>query len=151
MTNTESKMCSRCTAVKPLSEFSIARQGKIRPIYRGPCKKCSSKMTMAWTDANLDRARDTHLRREYGITLDEYEALLSDQGGVCAICGDPPYVPEADRPRRQGRPTRAILAVDHDHDTGRVRGLLCIPCNRGLGFLRDNPKILRSAFEYLEG
>lgn len=151
MSNPTFKKCSRCGDVEPISNFSVARQGRSGPIYRGPCKRCASKMAIAWTDANIDRARDTHLRRQYGITLNDYEVLLSAQGGVCAICGNPPYIPEAERPRRQGRPTRAILAVDHDHDTGHVRGLLCIPCNRGIGFLKDSPKILRSAFEYLGG
>lgn len=64
------------------------------------------------------------------------EALIEVQGGeLCAICGD--------------RPGERSLAVDHDHETRRVRGLLCIPCNRGLGFFEDNPEILSAAIEYL--
>lgn len=85
------------------------------------------------------------LKRNYGITMEEYQALHEVQGGVCAICGQPETTV-------QGRTnTPFCLAVDHDHDTGKVRGLLCTPCNRGIGFLRDDPAILERALEYLNG
>lgn len=70
----------------------------------------------------------------YGMTEAEYEDLLCGQCGVCAICGTNP----------EGR-----LAVDHNHDTKRVRGLLCRPCNSAIGLLKDSPEILRRAVEYL--
>lgn len=76
--------------------------------------------------------------REYGITHDEYVALLEEQGGVCAICGD------------GGEGSRS-LSVDHDHVTGAVRGLLCNRCNPMLGYARDNIAVLRSAIMYLAG
>lgn len=84
---------------------------------------------------------DANLRKSYGITADDYEAMLSEQEGVCAICG-------SDDPGT--RDHRKRLHVDHDHETGRVRGLLCSPCNRLLGQASDSPKILRSAADYLE-
>lgn len=71
----------------------------------------------------------------YGLTPEHYEALLSAQGGRCAICG--------------GRPT-GNLHVDHDHNTGKVRGLLCGRCNPALGAFQDSPRILLAAVRYLE-
>ncbi len=73
--------------------------------------------------------------RHYGINLAEYEALLAKQDGKCAICG--------------GKDEWFSLAVDHCHGTGRIRGLLCSQCNRGLGLFKDNPEHLKRAAEYL--
>lgn len=87
--------------------------------------------------AERKRARDRVARRAvalkalYGITVDEYEMMLRAQGGVCAICGR-----EESHRSRTGVVRR--LTVDHDHSTGRVRGLLCHSCNVMLGFLRDD-------------
>ena len=72
----------------------------------------------------------------YGITVEEYNKLLISQGGLCCICYRPP------RKRR--------LAVDHNHRTGQVRGLLCANCNRGLRWFYDDPVKLRKAAEYLD-
>lgn len=80
---------------------------------------------------------NTQLRTAYGITLAEYNHILASQGGGCAICGT--------KPKRYRR-----LDVDHDHETGAVRGILCSECNRGIGFLRDSPANLRAAADYLE-
>lgn len=76
---------------------------------------------------------------QYGLTLEDYERMLDQQGGVCAICGtsDP----------RHGRSRR--FCVDHDHSTGRVRALLCANCNKALGLLADDPDRVRSAERYL--
>ena len=68
--------------------------------------------------------------------------MLSGQGGLCAICGQPP---KPDGVRAAGR-----LHVDHDHVTGAVRALLCNECNRALGYLRDDPNLMRAAAEYVE-
>ncbi len=82
--------------------------------------------------------RDQNLRTRYGIGLDDYEKLLAYQGGVCAICGGPPDT--RDR----------VFAVDHDHATGRVRGLLCKGCNTAMGHLKDNPDNASRVQLYLE-
>ncbi|WP_393063536.1 endonuclease VII domain-containing protein [Streptomyces sp. LN549] len=71
--------------------------------------------------------------KQYGLTEERYEAMVSEQGGACRICG---YCPD-------------LLVVDHDHKTGEVRGLLCRECNLALGFLRDNPAAATSAAAYL--
>jgi hypothetical protein len=82
------------------------------------------------------------LQRFYGITVEEYDILLEAQGGVCAICRKPPtMVIRGD--------TVARLAVDHDHASGRVRGLLCGSCNQMLGSVDDDPERLAAAIAYL--
>ena len=81
-------------------------------------------------------AKDLYLRRHYGISLADYEDILDEQGGKCAIC--------------LCKPRTRVLAVDHDHLTGRVRGLLCGRCNHGLlQFAQEDTLILRRAIEYL--
>lgn len=87
-----------------------------------------------------DARREARLRAEYGINAERYEAMLTQQGGGCAICGVP-----------QGSRRGERLAVDHCHHSGRVRGLLCANCNRGIGLLEDRPERLRRAAEYLDG
>jgi recombination endonuclease VII len=81
------------------------------------------------------RNRRNTVIRDYGLSWDEYQALLAAQGGVCKICNFPP--------------TAKGLYVDHDHHTGAVRGLLCSRCNSGLGMFRDDASILMSAITYL--
>lgn len=80
--------------------------------------------------------RRTTLRRKYGMTEDDYLALYETQGGVCAICKQPPVGNKG-------------LGVDHDHNTGVVRGLLCMGCNTGIGNLRESPQIMLAAIDYL--
>jgi hypothetical protein len=74
-------------------------------------------------------------RKLYGVTLEQYEAMLQAQGGVCAICA-------------QGSEKK--FAIDHDHSTGRVRGLLCIPCNVGIANLKESVSVLKQAISYLQ-
>jgi hypothetical protein len=81
--------------------------------------------------------RNARYMKAYGITLDAYNELLSAQGGTCAICK------KANENGRQ-------LAVDHDHATGAVRGLLCSPCNTSLGGFGDNRSTLIAAIPYLD-
>ena len=83
--------------------------------------------------------------KSFGITEEDYEVILEQQRGVCAICGDGP---NAHWVRSQ---KNKVLAVDHDHKTGKIRGLLCAKCNAGLGAFLDNPKLLRKAVKYLKG
>ncbi len=84
-----------------------------------------------------EKARARQLKRLYGITLDTYNQMLDAQAGRCAICGS--------------TLSSRSLDVDHDHDTGKVRGLLCQSCNHGIGHFGDSPEILREAVAYLEG
>lgn len=91
--------------------------------------------------------RDTYLRRTYGISLGDYIELRERQGGVCAICRQvPTKVVGPPRTRQAHHPE---LVVDHDHATGRVRGLLCNNCNISLAHARDDAAILSAMIEYL--
>lgn len=83
------------------------------------------------------RVKDATLRRNYGISLEEYHALLKMQGDRCAIC----RVEMSDYPR--------LFSVDHCHLTKRVRGLLCLQCNVGIGNLRESPSVILNALDYL--
>ncbi len=84
----------------------------------------------------------SNLKRHYGLTLDDYQKMLDKQNNRCAICEK-----EESSISRFGTPKR--LTVDHCHATGRIRGLLCDNCNRGLGFLRDSIHLLRKSIDYL--
>lgn len=93
------------------------------------------------------RHRDRNLRNAYGIGLAEYEALLDQQEGRCAIC----QIPESESIRRVGRYRKELsgLEVDHCHATGKIRGLLCFKCNRSIGVLGDTAEKLQRAIDYL--
>ena len=80
--------------------------------------------------------------RRFGITAERYAEMVEAQGGLCAICGKP------ECETRNGKVK--ALAVDHDHESGRIRGLLCVACNTGLGKLGDDPVVLRKAAAYVE-
>jgi hypothetical protein len=82
------------------------------------------------------RQRAGHLMRKFGITIEQYDAMLDAQGGGCFICGRPPR-------------EDISLHVDHDHLTGKVRGILCFRCNNALADFQDNPSLLRKAACYL--
>lgn len=90
-----------------------------------------------WYQGNKDRYRAIDLKRNYGITVEYYDALDKQQAGKCAICGGV---------NKNGK----RLAVDHEHKTGKVRGLLCLPCNLLLGNAEERVPVLVNAIEYLE-
>ena len=135
------KFCTRCCAEKPVSDFGPAQKTKDR--LNPWCKPCNVIYTREYLAANPDKRsarlraeRSWALQKKYGITIEQYEEMLEAQGGVCALCHD-----ECVSGRR--------LAVDHDHVTMRVRGLLCGRCNRAIGLFKDNVDALRRAAEYL--
>lgn len=143
------KRCTQCGEMKPVAQFSVSRQGAHGPVYRSNCKVCASTRAKQWFRDNPERTaaskRRWNLWKNYGVTVEEYEALLAAQNGVCAICGN----------GQQARPTvgavqRSRLSVDHCHDSDRVRGLLCDTCNRAIGLLGDRVDLLRKAIDYLE-
>ena len=84
-----------------------------------------------------EKHRNSTLKRRYDLSLDEYNKLLQEQNKCCAICGT------------SNEQITKRMHVDHNHDTGKVRGLLCDKCNRGLGFFNDDATQLRKALEYL--
>ena len=106
-------------------------------------KEYWARYQRAYRKLHPDRVRNTDLKKDYGINLDDYDRMLAEQGGVCAICKQPERAFEKrfDRVRK--------LAVDHCHDTGKVRGLLCTGCNQGIGNFDHNIELLRLAITYL--
>jgi hypothetical protein len=96
-----------------------------------------------WRKHNRRHSKELELRKHYDITVDEYHDLVEKQNSLCAICGEPEFVKD------QHGKTRS-LAVDHDHETGSVRGLLCTNCNKMLGHGKDSPTILTNAIDYLK-
>jgi hypothetical protein len=108
-----------------------------------PCKDRAEYMRK-WTARNPDKVKNSSLKKHYGITKDTYDAMLDEQGGVCALCGQP------ERARRKGTLVARDLAVDHDHTTGKVRGLLCTRCNFVIAAYEAFPNILNKAQSYLD-
>lgn len=156
------KVCPRCHRKKPISEFGSQvvpyklvdgtkkTWTRVKPYCR-PCdaerqrekRKNLTKKQRAqrlethreYRKRRPDVFRNMELKRDFGIDLETYNSMLKAQGGVCAICGNPP----------NGK----SLAVDEDHSTRRVRALLCHNCNVGLGHFRDSMDLLQSALAYL--
>jgi hypothetical protein len=125
------KRCPDCGETKPLEQFPRNKNSKDgRHTYCKPCHNARGKETIARLHGN---SRHYHLKKRYGIGADEFDELVRQQGGVCAICGrrDPEH-------------------VDHDHETGDVRGILCFNCNGGLGQFRDSIDALLGAAAYLD-
>ena len=91
---------------------------------------------------NAEYYENSDLMKNYGVTRDWYYAKLAEQNGVCAICKNPETMVI--------RGKLVKLAVDHNHETGAARGLLCTACNRGLGLMKDDAQILARAIEYLK-
>jgi hypothetical protein len=159
------KTCRDCGQAKPLDDFYASKGG--RDGRRPECKACNLAARKAkyaknpapyiarvkkWQQANAERLnayrreyrkrperkaadRDGHLRRKYGITLAQYDEMLERQGDGCAVCRRPP--------------SEISLHVDHDHRSGRIRGLLCFRCNNALGDLDDSEDLFYAAGTYV--
>lgn len=102
------------------------------------CKDCSREYGKTWRSANSTYYWDRYLGKRFGLPALDYEAILLKQDGKCAICRAPCK-------------TGNRLAVDHDHSTGRIRGLLCLRCNTMLGQADDDRERLLAAVRYLDG
>lgn len=126
------RTCKKCGEVKDLDQFHKVSKGRTRSHN---CKKCHNKTTTQWKRDNPHTKLGYHIKR-YGINLVQYDKMLSEQAGLCAICG-----------KTNGNKR---LAVDHDHKTGQVRGLLCTTCNHMLGQADDNIIILEKGIKYLQ-
>jgi hypothetical protein len=116
------KWCNFCNEHRDFDAYRVTAKGQLAHL----CRPCEKKYQ-----------RQRRLDREYGLSVEDYEEMLEDQLGLCAICLSPP--------------DKRNLAVDHDHETGEVRGLLCTRCNRYLvGASDESPMLLRRAANYLE-
>lgn len=140
-----SKRCRKCHEIKDRSEFHKSHDGTHGPVLKSICKICHAAQVREWYGRNTGRAasnkRRLAIKQNYGLTLEQYDAMVAAQNGLCAICDRP------ERAQRQGKVMR--MPVDHCHKTGRIRALLCHSCNRALGLLGDDVDLLRKAIEYL--
>ena len=137
----ETLICSICGQEKPANKFRLRNSRK-----RGctsACKKCL-RAKYDWRTynknywvANKDKARNLQLQHHYGISLLQYNEMFNGQNGCCLICG-----------RHQSQLKRTFH-VDHNKNTGQVRGLLCASCNRGVGYLQDSSELCLKAAQYL--
>jgi hypothetical protein len=125
------KRCADCKELKPYSDFPPSKKAKDG--CHSYCKECNNRRSRESVKRLSGSTRHYHLKRRCGIGADDFDRVVAEQAGVCAICGrrDPGH-------------------VDHDHETGEVRGILCFNCNGGLGQFRDDVDALRSAAVYLE-
>jgi hypothetical protein len=134
------RICTRCKERKPVADFKHIPRGRNgRHANCDPCRLEAARRTNRirteraseqeiWRDS-----RERYLRRKYGMTIAEYDRLLTEQEGACAACG------------------RVVdLVVDHCHTRGTVRALLCHNCNISLGLMRDDPSALAGLITYLE-
>ena len=133
------KTCSRCKESKPLSDFYSDKaklDGK-----RNFCSACDREKSKNYREQFPEKAklqvRSSKLKTKYGIDLDKFNAMVAEQNGKCAICDflfwDPKYT-----------------CVDHCHKTGKVRAILCGPCNTGLGLFKESTQTLEKAIDYLK-
>ena len=143
------KTCSQCKKLLPVSNFYKNDKGRCR----SDCIECSAErnkkyyaknknktaaVNKKWAEKNKEKIQDTKVKRKFGITLEEKKKLFEEQGSVCAICKC-----------TENKITRD-WDVDHCHITGKVRGVLCSNCNRGLGLFQDEQQNLLRAAEYLD-
>lgn len=125
------KRCPDCGQTKSLTEFPRNRRSKDgRATY---CKPSHNARTRASIRRTHGSSRHYHLKQRFGIGEAEVGAMIDEQGGVCKACGD--------RPATQ---------VDHNHETGEARGILCLQCNAALGALKEDPRNIWAAVDYLE-
>ena len=131
------KKCPRCGECKSLAEFNSNRCKKDGyAVYCRPCTRQYSNTHYA------KQAHDCIVSKVYGIERGQYAVMLKAQKGRCAICRRKETAMAYGRVRR--------LAIDHNHKTGAVRGLLCAACNRGLEGFKDSPARLQAAIKYLQ-
>jgi len=148
------KNCTLCKKTKELSEFNKNRSHSTGlDSWCRPCKssyysdwqkrnrKLCSEKQKRWRHSNPLKTKNKQLRESFGISLEIYNNLLKSQGGVCAICGAKESSTHNGKIRH--------LSVDHCHESGTIRGLLCNGCNVSIGRMNDNPFRLIAAAEYL--
>lgn len=152
------KTCIRCETAKSVDEFHTRKRADGTRVPRGTCKVCQAKQTADarrqdperfrgyWqTWASKTSRRERALREKYGMTVEEWDAILEAQGGTCAICDGP-----AQAIKSGGVEGEPQFHSDHNHRTGEFRGILCGLCNRMLGQALDDPERLLAGARYLQ-
>lgn len=143
------KVCTKCGEEKESDAFHSRKDSKDGK--RSQCKVCTNKRNLQKYHTSEETREQHHkasrkhnLKERYGITPEDYDRILEEQGGVCKICGGTDV-------RTSGGRKAKFFCVDHCHSTGKVRGLLCHGCNVGLGAFKDSSDFLLRAINYLEG
>ena len=134
MPNLITKRCSQCYITKSIDDF---HKDKTRSFgRRSHCKQCESLKYQEYAAKNREKIEDKRLRRIYGIGYGDYLEMVEKQGDRCGMCGttENPY---------------KSWYVDHNHATGKVRGLLCNNCNTALGMLNDDPELIEKAKQWV--
>lgn len=141
------KQCYTCKEVKPLDAYTMSRENKDG--LKGSCRPCRSRQSHEYQKKHVDATRKSrrkyNLKSKFGLDAEWYYETLEKQGGCCDICGD-----KQNTTRITELTPNPRFAVDHNHDTGKVRGLLCCRCNRALGLFEDNTDSIERAIDYLE-
>lgn len=127
------KVCKDCNENKSTSEFYFKNKATGR-LYTD-CKICRKQNAKQWR--NVEKSKDNRIKHLYEISLQEYNEMFTRQNGCCFIC------------EKHQINFKRSLAIDHNHQTGRIRRLLCGNCNVLLGHAKDNPEILARAINYL--
>lgn len=142
------RFCPKCNTTRPKVAFH--KDSKRKDGLQLWCKDCGKAAKKhqyhnGRRDAVRLSARKTTLKTKYGLTLEDYERMFNEQGGVCLICQQPETV--------RSNPNGVIdsLRVDHCHTTGKVRGLLCSECNFGISKFKDDPMLMLRAGTYVQG
>lgn len=145
------KICPKCSETKNLDDFYVSK-GRRGTGHASYCDTCAAKYTSehkrsltreqldvvnasnrTWRRNNPRNMKSIYLRKSFGIDIDKYEEMFESQNGLCLICGQ-----------------SKKLSVDHNHTTGKVRGLLCSTCNAGIGMLKDDIFLVEKALAYLK-
>jgi len=138
------KVCTKCCTMRPVEAFR-SRGGSLRHLLKSYCNTCLFKEHRDWVENNPERVNEYRARDSWtlakrcarrGIAVEELVDRYERQEGCCAICNI--------------EITLIDSAIDHNHETGEFRGMLCKLCNRALGMFKDNTTILRNAVEYLK-
>jgi hypothetical protein len=150
-----SSWCRVCTCAERKAAQLRDPEGhraKARAWYWANRERAISRTTRSrakWTPEHHERHRHhnfkSHLRRKYGVTLEWWHAKQTEQNNLCALCGSPPTITERGKSRTKASP----WIVDHNHQTGAVRDLLCVRCNTLVGFVETSPHLIESALAYL--
>lgn len=143
------RLCTTCGVEKELDAFHNYKKGPGGKAYR--CKSCDTIARKAYEFRHPQRVKGSHRRanmlNKYGITLEQYDEMWKNQDGECAICsvGMVNITTDGDSKNKSN-----TACVDHCHGSGRVRGILCSTCNKGLGLFYDRTDLLESDINYLK-
>lgn len=163
MNNIEKRLCTKCGEEKPLTSEFFTKDKYDPSGFTYRCSICRNKSSYEWNRLNKEKvkeanlknrekrkefynseegiisSRKAHLKRTYGITIEQYNLMSENQDHKCMICGN-----------TEMNNKNKVLCVDHNHKTGKIRGLLCGLCNSGLGKFRENKQFLLNTVKYLE-